>query len=418
MTGYLTTRRPKDAFRLSPGRPYNLVNRSKETLRFAIAKLWYQDSSAHDSARTLLDLPPEVVLLIADSLPLSDRASLAISARYLMPLLGYSCAKLNEAENKAERIELLRRFDILNASWLLCLRCARYHRWSTHHTYDCDVVPTIGLDKDADSHSAELRLVNRAKQYNNLAYGKPLQSLSKSHTSEHVWTTTTDAVLDVKNNLILRITSILKVFDIPSLREAEWLTSDSLRDKYHSAYDDLAFCSCGDPQTRQAVYDTCDKVVLDTYYGSRTYLNCQHGSWYKWRPDDIVCRCGAVYEVHAHCVSMAVVKHIPYIAVVRYQSLGLVGEFNHDHETHIREDKDNLSPVPLQPGAIPTVMPYYLGAPGLQIPPWELLHLQDHPYAKTRFLEASGITSSLTNGCTITFKTRWAAMILSVGRRG
>lgn len=110
-------------FRISPARSLakssQLLQLINKVLLIIIAKL--RSSNPPESTRSIAQLPQEIILLIAGMLELHDRASLCLVSRDFKFILGNTLQSLKHDE--VQRHDFLCKFDQLNPSWLLCLRC-------------------------------------------------------------------------------------------------------------------------------------------------------------------------------------------------------------------------------------------------------------------------------------------------------
>lgn len=173
-------------------------------------------------------LPFDIVYMLLPYLSLVDTACLALVSRYFYFHLQKYARRINEfaAESSpfrhdfyckpcsSQRFEFLQRVDVDLSDWYLCKYCYKYYGWShgktsTHNCrrmhYDVADCGNIRLGSTHRLTYEDIQLVMRARHYNSKEYGLPLETLNRTVQDRAGWTTTTTAMFDSHDDLIVRI---------------------------------------------------------------------------------------------------------------------------------------------------------------------------------------------------------------------
>jgi hypothetical protein len=198
----------------------------------------------------LEDLPDDILYMILPYLSLADTACLAlVSQRFYPSLAKYACRINNKGDDDISasssiptpRHEFLQRLDKQMKDWYLCKFCHKYYRWTVPggkgkeampaHICQDHEVPREGriagyagakyiaykspapwdqsnvwLSSVQPVTNQDVQLVMRAAYYKSLEYGLPLAALNRTSIDDgRGWRTTSTAVFDKSDNLIIRL---------------------------------------------------------------------------------------------------------------------------------------------------------------------------------------------------------------------
>jgi len=251
--------------------------------------------------------------------------------------------------NKGEKLDFLSKFDSLNPQWLLCRVCLRYHRWGglpsqqvatwSHH---CQAITEIPVDKALSFPQAYWRLVKRAKYYDDPEYGLPIDALNITSWSQD-WTSITDATWSTDKSLVIRITSMIRLWHVVSRLHFDPRSCGILGG--------MALCYCQNHHTQQKFLQYLNAALNECRRCPNPDLQLER--WWRSsmlsKQNDILCMsCGMVFKIGMHFFHTP--RVIPYLKIVRYVDRGPAHRFNgipycylHDiEELYQKEEEGNL----------------------------------------------------------------------------
>lgn len=178
------------------------------------------------SEKRLASLPKEIWGLIADMLPPSSAANLALTCRTLRHKLGAQhWIALNEAENRQHKIDFLFDMDRHLPDHLLCFLCGTYHarlqpgaerlkqNLISSPIFDCprrrqQAYPRARLTHGRELPFAFVQLALRGYKHTP-SHGVDLPSLSRTwHCRDSTWTHKTRFHIHENGHLFMRVTSV------------------------------------------------------------------------------------------------------------------------------------------------------------------------------------------------------------------
>jgi len=275
-----------------------------------------------------LILPAEMLLHIADYLPICDIAAFALAAKAFAPLR-YSWDLLDLPHNKSQRLRFLQKFDALNPSWPLCRLCLKYHCWTDHVVEHRQWALLIHLTPTMILPQSYWELVKRARHYQDSRFGRPIKSLEMKASFDG-WLCTTEARFDKYNQLIVRVSSTVRImkdmFDVPRLKDIQTHVLDQ-----GNILDSVVYCGCGLRSTRDKVGEYCEATLEEIRTSNHIHKALE-------RPD-IWCMCGVVYEIRS-CWDSLDPKNIGCLEVVRYCNVGEARHFTGSPVSWVHDVED------------------------------------------------------------------------------
>lgn len=282
---------------------------------------------------SLLDLPDDVLLDIAEWLSLINVSMWALSRYRFMEVFKRKCTKWNLPVMAKKKFRFLQHLDTLHEDWILCKNCVKFHRWHpVEKSYNECAPATIFNDERTDlilHHevtipATTIQLVKRARYYGDLRYGLPIECLYKRYRTLDGWHIKTEAVFTRDNALLVRV------------------TNESLFAKQYGGLLETTFCGCGVSCTVNPAKDDSDALVekymeqLNLTYKPRALIETTRGgerSIGQWH------RCQRCFALLNGAIDWLTTDPLNWKnTYVRYYDLGPVSAFNDIPTRHYTYD--------------------------------------------------------------------------------